>query len=656
MSRLTNHLYLFGEFSLDAQNRTLKRAGVVTPLTPKTFDALLLLVQSAGRIVTKDELIKAVWADSFVEESNLTQTIFMVRKALDETSDQRYILTVQGQGYRFLPLVTESTRQPQEREAPVPSSGTEAPSPLRPGNARRWGPAVIASGAVALVLILLSAFWLWRSRRGTAEPEVKITLAVLPFENFTGDPGQDYFSDGLTEEMISQLGDLDPDHLRVIARTSVMHYKHTQESVPQIGRELGVQYVIEGSVRRDAERVRITAQLIQVKDQSHVWAREYDRDLGHLLELQGEIAREVANEIDLSLSGRRRIEAAQQAAARRPGTNSYEAYDLYLKGRYLWNKRTAEGFRQAADYFQQAINKDANFAQAYAGLADTFSMMSAWYVGPQQELMPKARAAALRALELDDGLAEAHASLALIEENYDYDWPGAELEFRRAIQLNPQYATAHQWYAEFLSWQGRFDEAFAESSQARQLDPLSLIIATDHASILYYSRQYESALEQCRSVLELDPTYDHAYTLMLPSYVQLGRFDDAIGEINRSAAAHGEGPWIWAWEAAVYGRSGRAAEASRALAKLEQDAGSRPYRYATLLLAYSGTGGKERVLKLLESAYADHSNAIVQIKVDPIYDPIRNDPRFEDLLRRVRLDGHEPSIRHNQRRGPTDPE
>ncbi len=641
MPSLTNHLYQFGEFTLDAQSRVLKRAGATAPLTPKAFDTLLLLVQNAGRIVSKDELMKTVWPDSFVEESNLTQTIFMVRKALDETSDRRYILTVQGQGYRFLAPVTDSANEAQERVAPAApadaGSIVETPSSSRTPSARGWRWVVIASAAVAFVLIVGITLWLWHSRRGTAQPAVKIMLAVLPFENFTGDPGQDYFSDGLTEEMISQLGDLDPAHLGVIARTSVMHYKHSQESIPQIGRELGVQYVIEGSVRRDSERVRITAQLIQVKDQSHVWAREYDRDLGHLLELQGEIAREVANEIELSLGERPRIETAQEAAARPPGTQSYEAYDLYLKGRYLWNKRTAEGFRQAVDYFQQAIDKDPNYAQAYAGLADTYGLLSTWYLGPQNELMPKARAAALRALQLEEGLAEAHTSLALVEENYDYDWAGAEKEFRRAIQLNPQYATTHQWYAEFLSWQGRFDEAFAESSQAQQLDPLSLIIASDHAVILYRSRQYESALNQCRSALQLDPTYDHARDLMIPSNLQLGRFDDAIDEINRWAS-RGEGPWLWAWEAAVYGRSGRAARAHGALAKLEQVASSRPDRYATLLVAYSGTGQKERVLDLLERAYADHSNAVVEIKVNPIYDPIRSDPRFQDLLRRLRLD------------------
>ena len=326
MSSLTSNLYEFDEFRLDPQNRVLRRGGTAVPLTPKAFDVLLLLIQNAGRIVTKDELMKAVWPDSFVEESNLTQTIFMVRKALDETADRRYILTVQGQGYRFLVPVTETANcgaeiEAPEIEAPVPppsaGSAPEIQLHSHPRRARDWRSPVIASAGVALVLIVASTLWIWRSRHGAVEPPGRTMLAVLPFENFTGDPGQEYFSDGLTEEMISQLGDLDPAHLGVIARTSVMHYKHSQESIPQIGKDLGVQYVIEGSVRRDSERVRITAQLIQVKDQSHLWAREYDRDLGHLLELQAEIAREVANEIEFSLSGRRPIEAAQKAAAPR---------------------------------------------------------------------------------------------------------------------------------------------------------------------------------------------------------------------------------------------------------------------------------------------------------------------------------------------------
>jgi len=639
MSSLTSNLYQFGEFHLDPRSRVLRRGGTLVPLTSKAFDVLLLLIQNAGRIVTKDELMKAVWPDSFVEESNLTQTIFMIRKALDETRDRRYILNVQGQGYRFLLPVTETAHIGMQAETHASAPGARSVPEIDPASqsrhAREWKPAVIASAAVALVL-MASILWLWRSRRGPVEQPGKIMLAVLPFENFTGDPGQDYFSDGLTEEMISQLGNLDPAHLGVIARTSVMHYKHSQESIPQIGKDLGVQYVIEGSVRRDSERVRITAQLIQVKDQSHLWARQYDRDLGHLLQLQGEIAREVANEIEFSLSGRRPIEPVLEGAASgaKFGASSYEAYDLYLKGRYFWNKRTAEGFRQAANYFQQAIDKDPNYGRAYAGLADTFGLMSTWYMGPQNELMPKARSAALRALELDGNLAEAHASLALIKENYDYDWRGSEEEFRRAILLNPQYATAHQWYAESLSWQGRFQEAFAESEQARRLDPLSLIIAKDYGSILYNSRQYEGALQQFRSVLELDPNFAPAQDAMIFPYLQLGRYDKAL-EVIKHWAGREESLGTWTFRAAVYGRSGHAEEARRALVKLEQVSVSRPDQTPALLLAYSCTGRKERFIELLQKAYSEHSNAVMSMKVEPIYDPIRSDPRFEDLLRRL---------------------
>ncbi|SRR5579871_496599 len=640
MSSLTSNLYQFGEFRLDPQTRVLTRGGTTVPLTPKAFEVLLLLIQNAGKVVTKDELMKAVWPNSFVEESNLTQTIFMVRKALDDASGRRYILNVQGQGYRFLIPVIETTSEPEvETPVIVPSAASVLEIPLQPQpRANHWRLAAMAAVMTTVVLITGAATWLWRSRHAPAQPQGKIMLAVLPFENFTGDPGQEYFSDGLTEEMISQLGNLDPASVGVIARTSVMRYKHTTESIPRIGEDLGVQYVIEGSVRRDSERVRITAQLIQVKDQSHLWTRQYDRDLSHLLELQEEIAREVANEIEFSLSGRRPIEPASErgSLAAKSRANSYEVYDLCLKGRYFWNKRTADGFRQAANYFQQAIDKDPNYGAAYAGLADTFGLMSTWYEGPQNELMPKARTAALRALELDESLAEAHASLALIKENYDYDWPGAEREFRRAIQLNPQYATAHQWYAESLSWQGRFQEALTESEQARHLDPLSPIIGSDYASILYYSHQYESALKQIRSVLELDPNFEHAQGEMVPSYLQMGRYDEAIEAINHWPG-HGRGLWPWAWKAAIYGRSGRAQQARRALAKVEQVPASRPGLPAMLLVAYSGTGQKERVLEVLEKAISEHSNAVLPIKVDPLYDPMRSDPRFEDVLRHIGL-------------------
>jgi Tfp pilus assembly protein PilF len=278
--------------------------------------------------------------------------------------------------------------------------------------------------------------------------------------------------------------------------------------VGQIGRELGVQYVLEGSVRRDAGKVRVSAQLIQMSDQTHLWARQYDRDLSNLLGLQGEIAQEIGDEIQLTLGENKSASAISKAQI----PKSYEAYDLYLKGRYFWNKRTPEGFEEAIKYFQQAIAKDPDYARAYAGLADCYALLPGYTMTiPQTEALPKARAAALKALQLDERLAEAHTSMALIAENYDWDWQTAEKEYRRAIELNPNYATAHHWYAEYLTWNGRFDEALRESERARQLDPLSLIIAADNAMIFYYSRQYDRAEKGFNAVLEMEPTFPRAH-------------------------------------------------------------------------------------------------------------------------------------------------
>jgi tetratricopeptide (TPR) repeat protein len=415
-----------------------------------------------------------------------------------------------------------------------------------------------------------------------------------------------------------------------------MLYKHSTKTLDQIGRELGAQYVLEGSVRRDSGNVRITAKLIQVKDQKQLWARQYDRELKSLLIVQGEITQEIADEIQLSL-GDRRVKAAKRPVAA-PAATSYEAYDLYLKGRYFWNKRTSSGFKQAAEYFQQAITKDPNYAGAYAGLADTYGLMSTWYSAPPGEFMPKARTAALRALELDETLAEAHASLALIAENYDYDWQTAEKEFRRAIQLNPEYATAHQWYAEYLAWRGRFDEALSESERARQLDPMSLIIATDRESILYYSRQYDRAIAQGRLVLTMDPGYVHARVFIFQSYAQQGKYAEALDEIERGHNPE-DSPWTWAMRAYVYGRWGREAQHRHALAEVERLARHSPpvASTPTALQAYVTTAHKDKVMNLLQRAYAEHSPALTALKVDPSYDWLRGDPRFQDLLHRVGL-------------------
>jgi TolB-like protein/DNA-binding winged helix-turn-helix (wHTH) protein len=638
MPSLISNLYRFGEFALDPQARVLRRGKDPVALTPKAFDVLVMLVRNAGRIVTKDELMRTVWPDNFVEESNLSQTIFMVRKALDETSDRRYILTVQGQGYRFLVPVAEAANKPEIEEPEIPRYSESVPENQVQAS-HRW-PIARRSARTALAatlsaLILLIAVWAVRWRRTTAEPPERIMLAVLPFENLTGDPDQAYFSDGMTEEMITELGRLDPEHLGVIGRTSVMLYKQNPKSLDQIGRELGVQYVLEGSVQRDSSNVRITAQLIQVKDQTHVWARRYDRELNNLLALQAEIAQEVADEITLTLSARRATTVANRSTVPHVAT-SYEAYDLYLEGRYFWNERSEAGFKRAADYFQQAIAKDPSYAPAYAGLADTFGLMSTWFMASQNEFMPKARAAALKALELDETLAEAHASLALVAENYDYDWETAEKEFRRAIQLNPDYPTAHQWYAEHLAWQGRFAEAAAESERARRLDPMSIIIASDYARILYYSRQYDRAIAQSRAVGTMSG-FSLGSGMDCFSHIEQGEFEEALTEIRSTE----NDPWTWAIRAYVYGRWHHEKERQDALARFEQLAPKLGFaRTSESLLAYAGSNEdreKDKLLALLQEAYAQHSPALTNIKVDPKYDPLRRDSRFQELLHRISL-------------------
>jgi TolB-like protein/DNA-binding winged helix-turn-helix (wHTH) protein/Flp pilus assembly protein TadD len=627
----------FGVFEANILARELRKYGTHVRLRGQPFCILAMLLERPGEVVTRDEMQKKLWpADTFVDfEHSLNSAIKKLRAVLGDSPDNsRYIETIPRVGYRFVAPVQELS--PTGLSIPeVPASSTESQTQAAPRVSHRRWPRVVA-GVLALTVLAVVATFAWR--RAYPQPRLageKVFLAVLPFSNLTGDPGQEYFSDGLTEEMIAQLGQADPDRMSVIARTSVMHYKGSSKPLSQIGGELGVRYVLEGSVRKDSSRVRITAQLVRVRDQMRVWSHEYDRELADLLTVQHEVAQEVASEMQASL-GERPKPLAALGGKPAASAGSYAAYDLYLQGRYFWNKRTQEGFQRAADYFQQAIARDPNYAPAYAGLADTLGLTSTYYLGPQNELMPKGRAAALKALQLDDTLAEAHTSLALITENYDYDWQNAEKEFKRAIQLDPGYATAHQWYAEYLAWQGRFEEALAESEKARQLDPLSMIIAADHATILYYARQYDRAVAQSRVVLNMDPSAPHTTSTIIYSYVQQKKFAEAQEFIKQHEATL-TSRWPLVFEAIVYGYWGRAAEAEVALTKVDQYAWTPERRIAALLPVYSAVGQRDQTIALLQQAVAGHSNVVTSIKVDPMYDPLRSDPRFQELLRRVGL-------------------
>lgn len=652
----------FGDgFELDLGAYELRRAGRSLKLPRIPMEVLLLLIEQRGNLVTRQQIIERVWGkEIFVDsDGSINAAIRKVRKTLRDDSDEpRFIQTVTGRGYRFIAEVTEvgvgplapdsvadgsvlSEKPPQPKSDKIASAPGNPPAerelkkPLR--DWRVW-----FAATAAVIIIILAAAKLDRARvhvqSSSPAATGRVMLAVLPFENLTGDPAQEYFSDGMTEEMISDLGMLDPKHLGVIARTSVMLYKHTPKPIDQVGRELGVQYVMEGSVRRDSGRVRVTAQLIQVNDQSHVWAKQYDRELKDVLAVQAEISQQCAEQVQLILGDQVPASNANRRAAALASDASYESYDLYLKGRYYWNKRR-NGFQQAADYFEQAIAKDPNNARAYAGLADTFALMSTYFMAPEAEYMTKARATALKALQLDESLAEVHTSLALILESSDYDWNEAEKEFRRAIELNPGYATAHQWYAEHLAWRGRFDEAFAESERARQLDPLSVIIAADHCKILYLSRQYDRAIAHCRTVLEMDPRATGAQNCIFGALIQQGKFEEAAQQVIPPTSAPVDVAWGAAGKAYLYGRWGRMSEARQYLARVEQDRRDLGYsETAALLLAYSGAGTSDQLMALLEKAYAERSNVLGGMKVDPMYDRFRSDPRFQELLHRVGLD------------------
>ncbi len=494
-----------------------------------------------------------------------------------------------------------------------------------------WG----LRGVLAILLLAglaLLAFWAYNHTRKQPQSG-KIMLVVLPFENLSGDPKQESFSDGLTEEMIARLGGMHPERLGVIARTTAMIYKHTNKTASQVGRDLGVDYILEGSVRLAADRVRITAQLVQASDQTHLWADSYERDLRDVLKIQSDVAQAIAEAIQLKVTPQ---QLARLASAR---SVNAEAYLAYSDGRSSWNQRNYMGLGRAVDYFQQAIEKDPNFAAAYAGLADTYGLLGSIGLGynalPPREVMPKAKAAAVRALEIDDTLAEAHTSLAHIQCAYEWNWPEGEREFRRALELNPGYATAHQWYAWYLTAMGRVDEAFAENNRAQELDPLSVVINTQMGSILYLTRHYDQAIDRCRKSLNMDPNFVQAHYILGRAYEEKGMYEEALREFQKGEALSGGSPGMIMALAHAYAVSENKKEAMRALGQLYKLA-SRSYVPAIHFAAvYGGLGDKDQAFKWLEKAYAERSDYLLFLEREPYADPVRSDPRFSDLLRRI---------------------
>ncbi len=659
-AKITGSLKLGTDCELDLRAYELRRSGRPLKLERIPMELLILLVEHRGELVVRQQILARIWGENVCldADNSINAAIRKLRQALrDDPTKPRFIQTVTGKGYRFIAPVAESaapaTAPAVQAQSPlatptVAEPPSSVPEPLGsvpavakpvPEDSSKPGPRTIPWAVAAAVFACIAAlgFWAWsRWQHSPSRPQGHTVLAVLPLHNQTGDTDQDYFADGLTEELISRLGDIDPQSFGVIAPSSVMAYKDSNAPLDEIARKLKVQYVLEGTVGRETNRIRINLSLVSVADRAHLWTKSYTPDAGDLLITQAEIADKVASEIRGRLGKTPRPGNPVIPTTLTP--DQLAAHDLYLKGLYFWNKRSVGGLKLAISYFEQAVQKDPKNARAYAGLADSYSLISGYDSStPVRETIPKARQAARHALELDPSLPEVHTALALIAQNYDWDWQTAESEYRRAIELNGSYATAHHWYGEMLGLQGRFDEGFREFDRAQELDPLSLIIATDRGMMLFYSRQYDRAIEQFRSVMDRDPEFPRVH-MISAVYVEKGLYAEANADLEKWKSASGAAPWWLATSAYIYGREGDKRKSAAAIQKLVGLNRHNQLDPATLFNAYLGEGEKELALRWLEKAYAAHSPGLTNIKVSPGCDPLRQEPRFRAVLRGMNLE------------------
>ena len=633
----------FGVFEFDFAAGELRKHGIKIGLRgQQPFQILSMMLEHPGEVVTREELCKKLWpADTFVDfEHSLATAISKIRDALGDSADNpRYIETLPRRGYRFIAPVAFANVLPVNRPESVIKNAPETkdldPIELASNSPKHkrlaWSVAWKITAFALVILLLTPVVWLLHSR-SRPSPKINIqSLAVLPLESLSGDASQDYFADGMTDELITYLGQISA--LRVISRTSVMTYKGVRKPLPQIARELNVDAVVEGTVMRSGNRVRITAQLIEAPADKHLWAESYEGEVRDTLVLQNRVARAIAQQIRINLTLR------EQAELKNVTEVNPEAYDSYLKGRYFWNKRTADGLKKAIDLFNQAIGKDPNYAQAYTGLADSYALLGDWEYGvlAPKEAFPRAEAAANKALELDNTLAEAHTSLAFSFDSFDWDWHSAEREFRRAIELNPGYATAHQWYAWHLIMLGRNAEAIAELRKAENLDPLSLIISTDLADALLIVRQYDESIQQSRKIIDMDPNFAVAHYQLGEAYVQKRMYNEAIAEFQKAIEFSGGNTTFISNLAYAYAAAGKRSEAVKILNDLKNRSNHSFSNAAEIALIYAGLDEKDQAVTWLAKAYQSRFNPSILLR--PAFDPLRSDPRFQDLLRHMGLNG-----------------
>jgi TolB-like protein/DNA-binding winged helix-turn-helix (wHTH) protein/Tfp pilus assembly protein PilF len=632
-------IFKFGPYQLDRKNFELRRNGESLKLDRTPLELLFLLVENAGSLVTHEEAIERVWGkEVFIEaETSLYTAVRKIRRALgDDTEEPQYVQTVSRKGYRFVAKVEGIDRASTGTQSASLSTGSRVSAGVSPASKntewkswrtlRFWALALGSFAAAAAIA------WMGKYQR---EPN-RVMLAVLPLQNFSGDPQQEYLADGVTEEIITELGSLDPKRLGVIARTSSMKYKSSTKDIAQISRELRVDYVIEGSIRRSGNSIRVTGQLIRSADQTHLWAQSYDGELGDVLKLESNIALEVAAQIRLALSEETR---ERLSATARVNPEAHESYLLALQG---WDKRNREGFVQAISQFTRATEIDPHYAPAFAGLARVYSLAPIFADMPADEAVPRALDAANRALSLDETLADAHSSLAFTRVHYLHDWTSAEKEFRRAIELEPNNPYGHFFYSNsFLSPVGRHDEAIAEVKKTIELDPLSTRFQCFAGRTYVWARRYDDAVTQFERVNQLDPNFALNHERLAHLYAMLGKLEDAISEeakartlTHESAENVQEKIERLRRASAQYGAQGY----WQTELDLAHDPQNPPEAYDTslgLAVIYSHLGDKEKAFRFLEAAYAERDEELTNLAVEPQFDLLRSDLRFKDLVSRV---------------------
>lgn len=657
-----SHLYEFGRFRLDAGERVLLRDRELVPLTPKVFDILLALVEKQGHIVEKEDLMKRVWPDTFVEEGNLTQNVSVLRKALGESSgSQQFIETIPRRGYRFVATVREARDLPIDRPHKLPTSAPESSTSRKDG--QKIDPSLraatlsesvrvelgdsvpkrdvrpIANGSspvvalltrfkqtpvfvIILVAVLIAvAGAVYVTGRGKAGNSSPIdSIAVLPFVDDAVDSDAEYLNDKIAESLINSLSRL--PKLRVVPRSMVVNYKGQDFDPRKVGRDLNVRAVVTGRVHRHGDTISIQADLIDLDSVAQIWGQLYDRKLADVLLVQDDISRDIFENLRLKLN----VEEKKQV----------EAYRLYLKGRNAWNKRTEEGLQQGIEFFQQAINIDANYAPAYAGLADCYNMLVVYGVRLPKDGFPKAKEAAEKALEIDETQAEAHTSLAFIKFRWDWNRVEAEREFQQAIKLKPSYAPAHQWYSSYLVALERFDEAIAEAKRTQELEPLSFVASSHLGWILYLSGRSDEAIDQGTKILALDPNSFPALRYRGLAYEQKGMYPQAIADFQKGVKLSGS-PLMLALLGHAYAASGKKAEAEQVLSELQELQGRQYVSPYTVAAVYAGLDEKDQAFKWLEKAYDERDIWLMNLKVDPVFSKLRSDKRFPDLLARMGL-------------------